>query len=400
MTTDLDTTYAGLRLTAADVLPEDGYAGTLLARIWNPAVNGPSPAAIRGGGVYDVSGDFPTVADLCERPDPAAALAAAEGRRVGDVDQFLAGGCARPEDPSASRFLAPVDLQPVKAAGVTFVVSMLERLIEERAAGDPGAAAEARAELTALVGGDLKGLRPGSAQAAEVKRLLVERGRWSQYLEVGLGPDAEIFTKALPLSAVGVGSRAGVLRSSRWNNPEPEIALIVSSAGAVVGATLGNDINLRDVEGRSALLLPRAKDNNASCVLGPFIRLFDATCGLDDVRAATVGLSITGRDGYTLTGSSPHSEISRDPADLVGQLFGDAHQYPDGAVLMLGTMFAPTEDRDEAGGGFTHRPGDVVRISTAALGSLVHEVDHSEACPRWDFGLRKLMTGLARRGLL
>lgn len=389
-----------LRLSAAEILPADGCTGTLLARVWNPAVGGPSPAAVREDGVYDVSASFATVADLCDLPDPATALARAEGVRVGSVEELLAGSTARPEDPRAARFLAPVDLQPVKAAGVTFAVSMVERLIEERAAGDPEAAAAVRRELTDLIGGDLRGLRPGSAEAAEVKRLLVARGQWSQYLEVGLGPDAEIFTKALPLSAVGVGSRAGVLRESEWNNPEPEIALVVSSAGAVVGATLGNDINLRDVEGRSALLLPKAKDNNASCVLGPFIRLFDDTCGLDDIRSATVALSVLGPEGFELSGSSSHSEISRDPAELVGQLIGDAHQYPDGVVLMLGTMFAPTEDRDEPGGGFTHHRGDVVRIATESLGALVHEIDHSQECPRWEYGMREFITGLARRGLL
>ncbi|MET7640939.1 fumarylacetoacetate hydrolase family protein [Streptomyces sp. NPDC005438] len=389
-----------LTLTASEVLPEDGHTGTLLARVWNPVQGGPSPAVVREDGVYDVSAHFPTTSHLCELPDPATELAKVEGQRVGSVDELLAGGTRRPERPDTARFLAPVDLQPVKAAGVTFAVSMVERLIEERAAGDPEAAVAIRAELGEVIGGDLRSLRPGSPEAAEVKRVLVERGEWSQYLEVGIGPDAEIFTKALPLSAVGPGSRAGVLRESRWNNPEPEIGLVVSSTGTVVGATLGNDINLRDYEGRSALLLPKAKDNNASCVLGPFVRLFDASCDLDTVREATVRLEVRGPEGYQLSGESAHSEISRDPAELVRQLTGDAHQYPDGVVLLLGTMFAPTDDREEPGGGFTHRVGDRVRISTASLGSLVHEIDHAQSCPPWRFGVRELMTGLARRGLL
>ena len=392
---------AGLSgLRAADTLPRDGTAGTLLARIWNPAAPGPSPAAVRADGVYDVSGTFPTVAGLCEADDPAAALRAATGVRVGSVDELLAATVGRPTDPDVARFLAPVDLQPVKAAGVTFAASMVERLIEERAQGDPAAAAAIRAELAEVMGDDLRSLRPGSPEAAEVKRRLSARGEWSQYLEVGIGPDAEIFTKALPLSAVGPGSRAGVLRESEWNNPEPEVALVVSSRGAVVGATLADDVNLRDYEGRSALLLPKAKDNNASCVLGPFVRLFDATFGLDDVRSTTVRLEVTGADGFRLRGESPHGEISRDPADLVRQLMGEHHQYPDGAVLLLGTMFAPVGDRGEPGMGFTHRPGDVVRISTPELGTLVHEVRHSQDCPPWDFGVRALMVNLARRGLL
>ncbi|OEU96020.1 fumarylacetoacetate hydrolase [Streptomyces oceani] len=381
------------------MLPDDGYSGALLARIWNPDVGGPSPAAVRADGVYDVSEDHATVADLCEQPDPAAALASARGRRVGSLEELLAGSVARPESESVLRFLAPVDLQPVKAAGVTFAVSMVERLIEERARGNPEAAEAIRAELGGVLGDDLRSLEPGSQKAAEVKRLLVARGEWSQYLEVGIGPDAEIFTKALPLSSVGPGSRAGVLRESRWNNPEPEVGLVVSSAGGVVGATLANDINLRDYEGRSALLLPKAKDNNASCVLGPFVRLFDAGFGLDDVRSSTVRLEVTGPEGYELAGESDLVEISRDPADLVSQLIGDSHQYPDGVLLLLGTMFAPVSDRDVAGGGFTHRTGDVVRISAPGLGTLAHEIAHSQDCAPWTFGVRALLANLARRGL-
>ncbi|AXK36909.1 fumarylacetoacetate hydrolase [Streptomyces armeniacus] len=389
---------ATLPLSAAATLPDDAYAGALLARIWNPDAGGPSPAAVREDGVYDVSADFATAADLCEQPDPAAALAAADGRRVGSLEELLAGSAARPETADGLRFLAPVDLQPVKAAGVTFAVSMVERLIEERARGNPEAAAEIRTELGGVLGGDLRALEPGSAQAAEVKRLLVERGEWSQYLEVGIGPDAEIFTKALPLSSVGPCSRAGVLRESQWNNPEPEVGLVVSAAGTVVGATLANDINLRDYEGRSALLLPKAKDNNASCVLGPFVRLFDADFGLDDVRSSTVRLEVSGPEGYELSGESDLGEISRDPADLVRQL-GDAHQYPDGVVLLLGTMFAPVSDRDVPGGGFTHRTGDVVRISAPRLGTLAHEIAYTQDCAPWTFGVRALLSDLVRRGL-
>jgi fumarylacetoacetate (FAA) hydrolase family protein len=385
--------------TAAATLPTDAADAALVGRVWRPDT-GPSVVAVRRDGLYDVTAAFPTVRDLAETADPAAGLRAVPGERLADLDAVLAATPVELRDPALPHLLAPVDLQVVKAAGVTFVTSMLERVIEERVRGDAGAAAEARAEIHRLVGGELAALRPGSAQAAALREVLVAEGRWSQYLEVGLGPDAEIFTKAPVLAAVGTAADAGVHRSSTWNNPEPEVALLVSSTGRVVGATLGNDVNLRDIEGRSALLLPKAKDNNASAALGPFVRLFDSGFGLDDVRAATVALTVDGPDGFHLDGSSSMAEISRDPADLVAQLIGPHHRYPDGAVLYLGTMFAPTADRHAPGQGFTHVSGDVVTVSSPRLGTLVNRIRPADECEPWRFGIAELMRNLAGRGLL
>ncbi|TDD72659.1 fumarylacetoacetate hydrolase [Jiangella aurantiaca] len=386
--------------TAADALPDDAAESVLIGRVWDPAAGGPSPVVVRDGELLDVSDGFPTVRDICELPDPAVVVAGLDGRPIADVAQVLANTGAAARDTTRPWLLAPVDLQALKAAGVTFAVSMIERVIEERARGDLALAADIRHRMLADVGDDFHDLTPGSEEASRLKDLLMAEGAWSQYLEVGIGPDAEIFTKGQVLSAVGTAVPVGVLAASTWNNPEPEVALIVQSSGRVVGATLGNDVNLRDVEGRSALLLPKAKDNNASCALGPFIRLFDHRFGLDRVRELEVGLDIEGEDGFGLDAVSEMSRMSRDPEALVRQLIGRHHHYPDGAVLMLGTMFAPIQDRDRPGEGFTHKLGDIVRISSPALGTLVNRVRHAEDCEPWDFGVRALMGNLATRGLL
>ncbi|MFC3499460.1 fumarylacetoacetate hydrolase family protein [Micromonospora krabiensis] len=386
--------------TAAEALPDDVDHSVLVGRIWDPSVDGPSPVVVRGDDVIDISHRFPTVRDICELDDPAATVASLDGPLVGDFGEILANTGAATRDRARPWLLAPVDLQALKAAGVTFPVSMIERVIEERARGDLALAADIRDRMLADIGADLHSLAPGSAEAERLKTLLVAEGVWSQYLEVGIGPDAEIFTKGQILSAVGTAVPVGVLAASTWNNPEPEVALVVASSGRIVGATLGNDVNLRDVEGRSALLLPRAKDNNASCALGPLIRLFDERFGLERVRELEVCLRVHGVDGFHLEAVSEMTRMSRDPEALVRQLIGPHHHYPDGAVLMLGTMFAPIQDRDSPGDGFTHKVDDVVRISCPALGTLVNRVRHAEECDPWQFGIRDLMGNLGKRGLL
>ena len=389
-----------LRTALRPALPEDAEAATLAGRVWRPDVGGPSVVALRGGALIDISAGFPTMRDLCEAPDPAAALRAAQGELIGKFDAVLANTPPEDRDRSKPWLLAPVDLQALKAAGVTFAISMLERVIEERARGDLNAAAAIRAEVTRLVGDDLARLKPGSAEAQALKAVLIRQGAWSQYLEVGIGPDAEIFTKAQPMAAVGTGVDGGIHPMSSWNNPEPEVVLAVSSAGRIVGAALGNDINLRDVEGRSALLLSKAKDNNASCAIGPLLRLFDGGFTLDDIRRTTVSLTVEGSDGFRLEGTSSIGRISRDPADLVAQMVNAHHRYPDGAALFLGTMFAPVEDRDAPGKGFTHKTGDIVTIAAPGLGRLVNRMMPTDRCEPWTFGVAALMRNLARRGLL
>ncbi len=367
-----------------DYLPSDWRAAVLVGRV--QTADGPSPVLVQGGVMYDMATVAPTSAELIALigksgvPDGGEAL----GPLV-ELDLDL---------------LAPVDLQCVKAAGVTFAASTLERVIEERARGDAAAADAIRAGLVARIGSDLSAVKPGSESAMALKSALIEDGLWSQYLEVAIGPDAEVFTKCPAMAAVGHGADIGVRSDSSWNNPEPEIALICDANGKAVGAVLGNDVNLRDFEGRSALLLGKAKDNNASCALGPFIRIFDDSFSIDDVRQAEVQLHVSGEDGFVMEGSSNMSLIARDPLDIAAQTCSKNHQYPDGFALFLGTMFAPTKDRDCAGQGFTHKPGDVVRISSPKLGALENRVVHCDAAPPWTFGLGALMRNLAQRGLL
>ncbi|KQV30792.1 fumarylacetoacetate hydrolase [Rhizobium sp. Root1203] len=385
----------------SDTLLDTAASGGLfVGRAWNPAVSGPSVVTLRDGQLVDItSKSAPTLSALLEQPDPAEFTRAAKGEQLGTLSEILANSTGT-RDPSLPHLLAPTDLQAIKACGVTFAQSMIERIIEEKAAGNPDRAASIRERVSTLIGGTLTNLKAGSAEAAKVKQALIEEGMWSQYLEVGIGPDAEVFTKAPVLSSVGWGADVGLHPISTWNNPEPEIVLAVNSRGEIKGATLGNDVNLRDVEGRSALLLGKAKDNNASCSIGPFIRLFDKTYGIDDVRQAELDLKVTGEDRFVLHGKSSMSKISRDPTELVKQTCGAHHQYPDGFMLFLGTLFAPTQDRDAPNQGFTHKVGDVVEISSAGLGSLVNTVRLSTQCPQWTFGISALMTNLAKRGLL
>ena len=392
-----------------EFLPDDGYNGTLLCRVWVPArlnggVAGPSPALIREDGVFDVSHLGPTCSELLESNLPglleAAAASTPPGQYIGLPRDILANSLSEQRDPALPRLLTPVDLQPVKACGVTFVRSLLERVIEERAAGDPSKAGSIRQNLSSALGTSLASVVPGSKQAEHLKSLLIEQNMWSQYLEVGIGPYAEVFTKCQPLSAVGHGDFIGINEISHWNNPEPELVLIVDSKARIVGATLGNDVNLRDIEGRSALLLGKAKDNNASASIGPFIRLIDDTFTLQALKSQDLQLQIHGEDGFVLKDRSSVSQISRDVTDLVDQTINASHQYPDGLALFTGTLFAPIQDRDAPGKGFTHHAGDLVSIRSSHLGCLQNRVTFSHLAPPWNFGLAALMRNLAARGLL
>lgn len=390
-------------LPPSECLPHDAEYALLIGRVWRGGDHaGPSVVVVRNGQVFDITAITPTVADLLDRPDVTAIVGSSAGEPIGDIEPILLQSQASHQSvqPLPDTLLAPCDTQAVKACGVTFAVSLLERLIEEQAGGDPVKAHEIRAHFTTFLGKNFSHIRPGSDAAARLKQDLLERGSWSQYMEVGLGPDAEVFTKSQPMSSVGFGAAVGLSPASQWNNPEPEIVLAVNSRGVPMGATLGNDVNLRDIEGRSALLLGKAKDNNGSCAIGPFIRLFDDRFTMDTLRHASVSVQIEGeRDGFLLSGVSNMAEISRDPLDLVSQVYGDHHQYPDGFMLFLGTMFSPTQDRHVKGEGFTHELGDRVLISTPSLGTLINTVQLSTQIPRWEFGVRALFRSLFARNL-
>lgn len=385
-------------LTPDTVLPTDGLNGTLVGRA--ELAEGPTVVAIREDGVFDLADVAPTMSDLLDEDDPVA-IAGRGDKKVGELGPMLANSAHDRRDSSRAYFLAPIDLQAIKASGVTFARSMLERVIEEQARGDAAKADAFRQTITEVIGTDLSKIVPGSEAAMRLKAHLIDQGAWSQYLEVGIGPDAEIFTKAPPMAAVGTGAMIGIRRDSSWNNPEPELVVAVNARGEIKGAMLGNDVNLRDFEGRSALLLGKSKDNNASTALGPFIRLLDESLSLDQLRQTTISLTVSGdEDGFELKGTSSMGEISRDITDLVGQTIGANHQYPDGLVLFAGTMFAPIEDRDKPGEGFTHKVGDLVTISCPELGTLANRVAFCDETPPWTFGTRALMKNLAKRGLL
>ncbi len=384
------------------LLPADLQQALLVGRVWRAGeINGPCVVAVRNGEVFDITPHATTVSELFDRPDLLSLARSAPGESLGPVQTLIENALAAAPSPAAPRLLAPCDLQAIKAAGVTFAVSLLERVIEEQAGGDPGRAEALRTELLSSIGADLSSIKPGSPQAEQLKQQFIARGAWSQYMEVGIGPYAEVFSKSQPMSSVGFGDDVGLHPASQWNNPEPEIVLAVNSRRDIVGATLGNDVNLRDIEGRSALLLGKAKDNNASCAIGPFIRLFDDHYTLDTVRNAEVRMTIEGADdGFELDGISLMAQISRDPVDLVEQTCGAHHQYPDGFMLFLGTMFSPIKDRDAKGSGFTHHMGDRVSIGSPALGVLINHVQRSDEITPWTFGVRALYGNLARRGLL
>lgn len=386
------------RLDPASILPQDHEQALLVGRIWDPETAGPRPVLVDGDRLVDLFPYARTVSALLDSADPAAVLESvtAGKARTWDLAEVLVATAEESE--VAAVLLAPVDLHAVKACGVTFVDSMIERVIEERCGGDFAQAQQIRAQVLDALGGNLAGLKPGSAEAARVKEVLIREGFWSQYLEVGIGPDPEVFTKAPVLSAVGCGARVGIPSFSSWNNPEPELVLVVDSRGTVRGCTLGNDVNLRDVEGRSALLLGMAKDNNASAALGPFVRIFDGSYTLDDARTETIELTVRGTDGYVLHGTNNVSRLSRPFEELVGAAHGTHHQYPDGFVLFTGTLFAPSEDRDEPGKGFTHQHGDVIEINSPRLGSLINTVAPTEELQPWTYGIGRLIHYVSTHG--
>ncbi len=388
-------------LTVERALPEDRKRATLVGRVWLPSVQGPAPVVVHGDTLHDLSGIAPTCSQLLNLDDPVSAIRQAGPLpAIGSVAEVLGNAASDHRNAARPWLLAPCDLQVVKASGVTFVASLLERVIEEQARGDAAKAEGLRRSILGVIGNSLHDIRPGSPDAMRLKSVLIEKGVWSQYLEVGIGPDAEIFTKCPPMSSVGTGADVGIHPRSEWNNPEPEVVLAVSHTGRVAGASLGNDVNLRDFEGRSALLLGKAKDNNGSSAIGPFIRLFDEHFTMDDVRRAELALHMRGPDGFAFTGRSSMAEISRDPLEIVEHTIGPYHQYPDGLMLFLGTMFAPTIDRFAPGKGFTHTVGDVVVVQTPRLGALVNRVNHSDKIAPWTFGTTALMTNLAARRLL
>lgn len=409
------------KMSIEATLPADWKEGSFIGRVWRSDIQpeGPSVVALdKDGYLVDITTSFPTVSKLCNQEDPAAAMREAlernKGNRIGRFSEILANTPLHAQKKGKPYLISPADLQAVKAAGVTFADSLIERSVEKLAGGDPAKADNIRKDIHAVIRGkmglaetdeiDLSKMKPGSPQALELRDYLIDKGLQKSYLEVGLGPDAEIFTKAQPMATVGHGAHAGVHPGSKWNNPEPEVVMVAGKSGKAVGAALGNDVNCRDIEGESELKLGECKDQNASATMGPLIRLFDKSFTLDDVRTMDVGLEVSNaEDGYKVDAVSSMSKISRDPQnELLAQTFAH-HQYPDGALLYCGTMFAAAmvpRDKEHPEKGFTHKYGDVVTITSSKLGSVTNVMQSADLCPKWEVGAGALMENLAERGLL
>jgi len=497
-------------MSVENTLPKDWKEGTFVGRVWRADVNGPSVVKLDNEGyLVDITTSFPTVSALCEQENPAEAVKAVTGERIGKLSDILATTARHTKKDDKPYLLSPIDLHAVKAAGVTFAESLVERVVEKMAGGDRDKALGIRigvlsdiatilkkdgalqtlavlrqrydalqgqadnGEALRTLGVEVAQLRsesinfketpPGSKPALQIRDLLIMKfaafkideavhkyanddpaaaelvraqltrrfkqvtdavnsgkeegfsdatlkeirdflsglgtGAGKSYIEVGLGPKAEIFTKAQPMSSVGHGADAGYLEESKWNNPEPEVVLVTNSRKEIVGAALGNDVNHRDIEGMSELLLGECKDQNASCAVGPFIRLIDKTSfKQEDIDTMKVEVHVKGTDGFELYSDSSMEKISRKPEELVNQMFKQ-HQYPDGAVLFCGTMFSPVKDRDEPTKGFTHKVGDHVTIRSDKLGSLTNRMDYTQNVEPWIYGVGKLMQNLAERGV-
>jgi len=385
------------KLTAAQVLPSDGYAGTLVGRALFPGVfPGPCVVAIREDGVHNISGTVPTMAQLLNAPNPLATLQRALRNCVylGPLESLLENSTPSTHDPLKPYLLTPIDLQAVKAVGLTFVNGLLQRFADDNG----GAATVAKMEKAAGVA--LGKILPGSEEAARLRTALMEDGLWNDTLEVGFGPDVELFTKAQPLSAVGTGAEIAVLPTSKQTFAEPEVVLMLNADGKICGATLGCDMTARDVEARSLLLLGRAKDQNATCAVGPFIRLFDQTFSLPNVQGMNLTYAFEGADDAVFTDTGSMDQIGRGLITLARQVVNEHHGYPDGVALFTGCMFKAPSSRGASDTPFTHQVGDVVIIKASPLGTLINRVNTTDKVRPWSFGMSDLMANLANRQLL
>ena len=246
--------------------------------------------------------------DLLERADLA-----------GELTRLSAAGLTTHALDSV-RLLTPVESQEVWAAGVTYLRSREARMVES--------------EFSA-----------------------------SAYDRVYDAERPEIFFKSLPDKVVSPGDSVGIRRDARWNVPEPELALAINSAGAIVGFTIGNDMSSRDIEGENLLYLPQAKIYTRSCAVGPWIVVGPTE---DEARQWTIQLEIRRGAENVFAGATRADQIKRRFAELVEYLFR-SQAFPNGAVLLTGAGIVPPDS-------FTLEAHDAVRITISGIGTLENSV--------------------------
>jgi 2-dehydro-3-deoxy-D-arabinonate dehydratase len=270
------------------------------------------PVAVEDGRVFAL--------DLARDPEVGNLAGLLQTGRAIELAREMIDPRFAPEPLGGQAFLAPIDRQEVWAAGVTYKRSKVAREEESR----------------------------GAAQF---------------YDKVYTADRPELFLKATPARVVNPGEPVRVRADSKWSVPEPELALVISPAGTIVGFTIGNDMSARDIEGENPLYLPQAKIYRGSCSVGPLVTPAAAMPALEGVE---IRLAIERDGAVVFQGGTTLAQMARTPESLADWLFRE-NAFPDGAVLLTGTGVVPPDE-------FSLRPGDAVAITVGGIGTLQNPV--------------------------